>query len=334
MKTILPTVLLGIACAALGLGLYVSQGKLQDLDSDNQKLNQTITELEAENERLRTARSPDGIPVPVSKPAMTEVVEVAAAVPSPEDLSPEPVPEPKENPGERMMRSISKMMDNPTMNKVMEASQRGAVSALYEDLVDYLELEGEEKDYFMDLLVSRQMQNVDVGMKMMKGGLSEEEQKALGDELQETTELIKEEIAYFLNNEEDVAEWEFYEKTMGERMMLSQMDQALADSDEMLPFDTYRELLEAMSEEKEAFSFTGDLHDPDNTDLSAERFSVENLESFARDQDQLNVRFSERAKTMLSTRQFEAFSESLKTSTEMQRAQLEMAAQMFSGETE
>ena len=237
--------------------------------------------------------------------------------------------EQKPHSGRRMMRSISKMMENPTMNKVMEASQRGAFTALYENLMEYLQLNDDEKQYFLDLHVSRQMKSFNIGMKMRSGELSEEERKALAEELKQTSELVKEGMDYFLNNADDFAEWEFYEKTMGERMMLSQMDQELAESDAALSDETYRELLEMMHQEKKNFQFTSDLHDDQNMDMGAERFSKENLLNSANDIERLNGIISPRAQGILTPEQFTAFLESLKATTEMQQAQLEMAAQMF-----
>ena len=235
----------------------------------------------------------------------------------------------KETSGRRMMKSMAKMMDNPTMNKVMEASQRGAVGALYSDLMEYLDLNREETEYFMDLLMFRQMENVELGMKMMSGELSDEEKKVLTDGIKEAGEIVKERMETFLNNPEDFAEWEFYEKTMGERMMLSQVDQKLSAADATLSDEAYRELLGMMHEEKNSFQFTSNLHDDKNMDLSAERFSTENLQNFANDIERLNENITQRAQGMLTPEQFSAFSESLKTTTEMQQAQLEMAKQMF-----
>ena len=85
------------------------------------------------------------------------------AQPAQESVRPEVGMEPASR---RMMTSLSKMLDNPTMNKVMVASQRGALQALYGDLIESFEFTGEEGDYFMDLLMSRQMRQVDFGKKL------------------------------------------------------------------------------------------------------------------------------------------------------------------------
>ena len=72
-------------------------------------------------------------------------------------------------------------------------------------------------------------------------------------------------------------------KTMSERMMLSQLDQDLSGSGAELSDETYRELLGIMHDERENFNFSSDLTDQENTDISPERFSRQNLQNFAND---------------------------------------------------
>jgi hypothetical protein len=172
---------------------------------------------------------------------------------------------------------------------------------------------------------------MDLGMKMMAGDMSEEEKKTMAKELEEASETVKTEMEKFLNSPGDYDEFEFYEKTMGERMMLSSMDQKLAGSDAELSEESYREVLDMMYEEKKNFDFTSDLHDEENSDLSPERFSKENLESFANDMDELNKSILEQAQNILTPEQLKALADAIKSTAEMQKAQLEMAAQMFGG---
>ncbi|MDH3982492.1 MAG: hypothetical protein OES84_06265, partial [Kiritimatiellaceae bacterium] len=178
-------------------------------------------------------------------------------------------------------------------------------------------------------LMFRQMKQMDLGMKMLGGGLSDEEKEQMSNDLKEAGETVKTEMEAFLNNPDDFAEFEFYEKTMGERMMLSQMDAKLASSDASLSDETYKDLLGMMHDEKTNFDFTTDLNDEKNMDLSAERFSKDNLENFGNDMDQLNGNIIEKAKSMLTPEQLKAFEESIKATADMQKAQLEMAGQMF-----
>jgi len=217
------------------------------------------------------------------------------------------------------------------MNKMVEASQRGAVGAMYEDLINDLNLTGEEKEYFMDLLMFRQMTNMDAGMKMMGGNLSDEEKKELTDQIKEANELVKTEMKDFLNDEDDYSEFEFFEKTQGERMMLSQAEATLNGTDNAFSDETYRELLEMMHDEKKNFDFNSDLQDESNMNMSPERFSPQNIQSFVDDKGRLNETIFNKAQGILTAEQLEAFKDAVKMTADMQQAQMEMMSQMFGG---
>ena len=136
-------------------------------------------------------------------------------------------------------------------------------------------------------------------------------------------------MRYFLNSADDVAEWKFYEKTLQDRMMLSQVEQTLEESGAALSDQTYRQVLEAIHEEKTSYNFSSDLNDDENTDMSAERFGPENLQNYANDLKALDEKIADRVRAILTSEQFIAFMESQKANTEMLLAQLEMAGQMF-----
>lgn len=317
MKKQIPAALLAIICIILAIGLAGSK-------KENTRLKQQITELMSASETSVHAESE----TEVEEPLVAIKTDGPADNPSAEEAAPA---EEEKSAGRRMMSSMSKMMENPTMNKVMEASQRGAIGALYSDLIEYLDLNAEETKYFMDLLMHRQMKQMDLGMKMMSGDMSDEEKKKMTEEIEEAGETVKTEMEKFLNSPEDFDEFEFYEKTMGERMMLSSMDQNLAGSEAELSEETYREVLDMMYAEKQNFDFSSDLHDEKNTDLSPERFSKENIGSFANDMDELNKSIIEQAQDLLTAEQLKAFEEAINSTAEMQKAQMEMAAQMFGG---
>jgi len=235
---------------------------------------------------------------------------------------------------QRMMRNMSEMMKNPAMNKMMVASQKGALEAMYEDLVDYLVLDEKEKKYFIDLLLTRQMARVEAGMKLMGGNLSAEDRKALQEQMKEAGKTTREEMEYFLNSEEDISEWKFYEKTMAERMAISGLEQALAQAEIPLSEGVDRKLIEVMQDEKENFEFSTDLNDEEKMDTSAERFSEDNLKKFKQDIEDLDSLIAERVVELMSTPQFEQFLKSQEQMRQMKLSQLQMAAQMFARKKE
>lgn len=231
-----------------------------------------------------------------------------------------------------MMQSVSKMMENPAFNEMIEAQQKATMGVLYASYIDSLDLDPEQKDYFLNLLLSRQMFRAELSMKMMGGELSQAEIKALGNEMKKYDEEIGADIKHFLNSEDDWAEWEFYEKTLQERMAISGISSALAQAEIPIGPAEERRLIEVMAEEKEQYSFTSNLTDQENYDLSSERFSEENVAALAEDLEGLDASILQRATEILSAEQLAVFEKSQQQAREMQLSQIRMAAQMFSRE--
>lgn len=148
-------------------------------------------------------------------------------------------------------------------------------------------------------------------------------------EIADTIKLVEEEIELFLNNPEDFEEFKYYEETTNERQMLSGLEESLKGTDLVLSDETYRDLLYVMYDERTRFSYSTDLADSDNYDMSAERLSAENLNLLANDMRDLNNNIIESAKEILSPGQLDAFQKSMDSQVEQQLAAIEMAAQLF-----
>jgi hypothetical protein len=179
--------------------------------------------------------------------------------------------------------------------------------------------------------MNRQMVQTQVGLKMMSSGITEEESAALAQELEQSQVLFEEQMRDFLNNDDDYAEYEYYEKTMTERSVLSQMDEALAGTGAELSDQVYRDLVGVMYDERESFPFTSDLYDEDNTDLSPARFSSANVQNFANDLEALNEQIFQKAEPMLTREQYTAFVKTVNDTTKQQMVAIELAAQLLGG---
>ena len=320
MKKQIPAILLVLICIAL-VAMLQSQRK------ETARLSQKIAEMES-----ASAQEPTRIE---SAPAAEHPAEIVQAGVEDETqpLGETPVPEVegKKESNRRIMRDMMKTIgENPTINKMVEASQRGAVGALYADMIEHLGLDAEESQYFMDLLMHRQMAHVDMHMKMAAGNLTEEEILALREKTQQANETTRSEMENFLNNPEDFDEFEYYEETIGERMMLSQMDQKLGAA--ALSDDTYGEVLEIMYEERESYDWSTDLHDNENTDLSPERFSQENIQKHMADMKALGVLMDQRMQEILPPEQLAAWRESGAAMEALVGGQLIQANQAFGNE--
>lgn len=319
MKKQIPAIILALGSIILGFSLMKANQRIATLE--DQLASRTI----ANDQKFQSLeKEPDFQP-----PEKTTQRESGVQTSEEESaVNPEVVNNTLKN-QQRIMSSMANMRENPTINKMIEASQRGTIGALYSDMLEYLNLDAEETKYFMDLLMSRQMEQVDFGMKLMSGQLSEEDRKQMAEHLEVVNKDMLAQMETFLNNPNDYEEFQFYEKTIGERMALSQMDQKLADLEQPLSDDKYRELLNIMHSEKEDYTWSTDLHEQHNSDVSPERFSEENMQKHTDDIMQLNEAIIAQAARLLSPEQLEAFKTSLQATTDMQLAQFQMAGQLL-----
>ncbi len=320
---------LGIACVSLLSSDSMQRtssadGELAKLEAENASLRKTVEELE---EKLTLAElSKEGAEL-ARESAEHEATKLEERFAEMNEAMDEEASDIKEN-SERMMRNISEMMENPTMNKMVEAQQRATIKVLYEDLIASLGLEGEEQDYLMDLLVSRQMGNVDLAMKLMSGQLSEEDKKELQQQLVDNQKAIGEEIDYFLNSEEDSDFFKFYEKTMGARIAISGLEQTLQKMEMPLADGQSEDLIRIMHDTKKDFDFTRN-YDSDNYDLSPERFSDEAVTTHLSEMEAYDAEVANQVSGLLTPEQFEEFKKSQAQMRAMMQHQLEMAGQMF-----
>jgi hypothetical protein len=316
----LPLVLLAITCVALAVALQSQRkqnarlaGKIADMEAGLHEPAETGSSAAAERDHTEHAQA--------------TMEEDAAAL----EGGPATVSESEEENTKRVMRDMAKTIEeNPTINKMVEMSQRGAMGALYGDMIEYLGLDAEETEYFMELLMYRQMAHVDAHMKMMSGSLTDEEQQALQDKLGQVSETMRAEMENFLNDQEDFEEFEYYEETIGERMVLSQMDQQLGEA--ALPDETYRDVLAIMYEERSSYNWSTDLHDSEIRDLSPERFSQENIQKHIADMRAVGELMDMRMQEILTPEQLAAWRDSGLAMQALVEGQLIQANQMYSDE--
>ncbi len=319
------TLLLSLAVVGLGIVAYLQQQTIRDLRS----------QVHAQAVVAAVVAEPRTEPVSAAAAGRTAAspTPIAAAQPAAE-TAPVPATERREaTPTQRVMRDFAKMLENPQMNEVMQAGQRATLEVLYKDLFDAYQLSPEERKHFLELLMSRQMFRVETSMKMMGGNNSADEMKALGAEMKEYDQTVKREIETFLNDAEDAAAFDFYEKTMQERMTLSGVKAELAKAQSPLAEGLDRQLIDIMARQKAAHTFRSDLADENNYNLDASRFSQANISAFEQDLTELQGAIVGEARPILTADQLTIFSRTLQQSREMQLSQIRMAAQMFGGAT-
>lgn len=319
MKKQIPAIILALICMLLVF-------ERQSQQKENTRLLKKIASMESHQEKPGPVT-----PLSAADPSGKVVQTGGDDGSKPTDGAHAPGTNRTKESNRRIMRNMAKTIDeNPTINKMVEASQRGAVGALYSDMIAYLNLDEEETGYFMDLLMYRQMANVDAHMQMASGNLTEEEKQALLKATELANETTNTEVEKFLNDPYDFEEFQFYENTIGERMMLSQMDQKLGDS--ALSDEAYREVLEIMYDERESYDWSTDLHDNENRDLSPERFSRDNIQKHIADMMALGEQMDTRMQDLLTPEQLAAWRESGAAMQALIEGQLIQANQMFGSE--
>lgn len=168
---------------------------------------------------------------------------------------------------QRIMRALTDNLTNPGMNQAIWNQQRIVLSEKYRDLIKQLGLNGDEAEYFLDLLTARQMLYVNVGMKQMTGALTAEELQTLWQQTQLGIEPINKEIDSFLNNSSDSELMAYYERTEIERTAVDTLEKECERNGLQLPEGNREQLIALIMDEQEKVGF-GENFDGDFSKLT------------------------------------------------------------------
>lgn len=222
-------------------------------------------------------------------------------------------------------KTARKMWDNPAGRSMMNQGVKMAVGMFYQDFIDGLGLSREEADYFKTLLGREMSDQQELGMKML--GATDEERKALTDEISKRSKDAEEEIKKFLNSDEDFKKYTDYKNRLPERQQLDAIRATMSSKGVPLDAETETRLVDAMYRartETKAPDFSG----PGAMDELAKGNIVETFEkSWASQQEALNAEVGK----ILSGPQLAAFQEYQKQAKEMQMMGLKMAEKMMPG---
>ena len=228
------------------------------------------------------------------------------------------------------MAAMSEMMNSPQMKEMIAAQQKATFDIMYKGLFEKLGLEGDELEHFKTLLTNGQMANIEASMGLMNPKLPEEERAALLADLKKNQENLQSSIKEFLNDENDYKEYEFYSKTVGERMTISGLQTQLQSNN--IPLDPQQEdkLVHLMYEERTKVPFENDFHDQNNFDPTA--LNKDSLERFSEQNKIYQANLENRVGEVLTPEQSTVFIEQQKQAAAMQQMGLKMAIGMFGSE--
>jgi hypothetical protein len=332
MKNIVVVVLL-IATLGLGAGWLYQLNQTKQSAAKLAAQQQQVTDLEATaaaaetqsgrlREKLEAAQMESaanaGQAAQLSVALTNRIEEVIATLP--EETNSKPA-----NP-------LAEMFKSPEMREMIKSQQKtvlgGMVDKNYAAFFKSMNLSPEQSAAMKDLIMNKMLGDTEMGMEMMAGDLTPEQRTELADKAKERKQSLDQAIKDLLG-EENYTSYEAYEKTIPDRMAVSQIKDQLGEG-LALNIEQENLLIQAMSEERSGFKFTTDFNN--QTDFSgdfASRFTEENLNQFLQEQQRLNERYLNRAQTILSTEQYTAYQKSLIAQQEMTKMGMTMAVQMF-----
>lgn len=230
--------------------------------------------------------------------------------------------------GKGMGEMLGKMMKDPAMREMMREQQKAVINMMYAGLFKDLKLAPEEKDRLKELLTDSQMRNVENAQSLFgdqKDGAAGDATQAFADAKKQSDTEIK-----ALLGDERFAQFEDYQKNMGERMQLDQFKNQLAADQQPLREEQSAQLLQIMKEEKAALP---PVIPTDQTQApKKDSFTTENIEKQLKWMDDYNQRVLDRAGQVLTPEQLKQYQSFQQQQNSMQKLGLQMAKQMFGGE--
>ncbi len=217
---------------------------------------------------------------------------------------------------------LTKMTKDPEMRKAMAQQQRMGLNMIYSSLFKQLQIPPDQEQKLKDMLLEQQMANMSqAGALLDTGGNRAEAMQKLGDDQKQRQDQIKQ-----LIGDEKYAQFQDYNQTVGERMMLDQMGGDVALSPEQKD-----QLLGIVLEEKKN-SQINNSGDPTTSSKDFQNVigSPEAMDKLLAQQKQVNERVLERSGTILTPDQIRKLEPILNSQLEMQAAGAKMARQMFS----
>jgi hypothetical protein len=224
---------------------------------------------------------------------------------------------------------LSKMMQDPDTRKFIRDQQRMMMDQLYAPLIKKMGLTPDEAAKFKDLLADNTVKASEKASSMF-GDLASTNRAAMLETLTAQQKTFDEQLKAFLGDER-YAQYKDYQDTAAERMQLNAFKQQ-AGSDYPLNDQQTEALLAFMKEEKKNVAATTGLPLGDSNKDPAKLqalLSEDKMSELLQAQDTISQRVYERARTILSPDQLEAFGRFQTNQMQMMRMSMNMARRMF-----
>ena len=230
--------------------------------------------------------------------------------------------------GQGMGEMFEKMMKDPAMKEMLRSQQKSMMKTMYGSLFKELNLPAEQQKKLTDLLLDAQMSGVESAGDLFKGE-SEARTNAV-NAIAEKQKATQAQIKALLGDEK-YAQYEDYQKTIADRMVLNQFQQQSAGTDTELRDDQMQRLIGLIKEER---AKTPPIIDEDPGKSMENLQKVFNTELFDKQmqwQEDLNKRVLERADGVLTPEQLKEYADFQASQFNMMKLGMQMAREMFKG---
>ena len=233
---------------------------------------------------------------------------------------------PKKNP----MAQLAEMMKTPAMRDMITAQQKQAVEMNFGDLIKHFNLSPAERDQFVKLLTERQLNQMDIGLKIMGGNLTADDRAALGQQSKDANAATDAQIQQFLNDDADYAYYQTYVQQQPERMQLSTLNTQLTKAGIPLDPSQTDNLASVMYDARKNFKFTTDYSDPTAL-TSPNALTEQSVQTYEQQKEQLDSQIVEQVTPLLTPDQLDIFKQNQTQMRQLTQMGFNMSRQMLGG---
>lgn len=299
--------------AALTAERDAARGAEKSARDDTAPLRENIERLTAERDRLKSQQPSPALAADSAKPAANP-----------------PDPKKSDDAGKSMMGGLAKMFQTEDGKKMLRSQTAMVVKMQYTDLAKKLNLSPQEAEPIMGLLADRQVALAGDSFATFSGETMDEAKlKEISEKSKATHKEYDAKLKAALGDER-FEQLNTYDRTIGERMMMAQIEPQFAAAGAPLEPAQKDELLQIMSDERLKSPPTA--FDPNNKDPGAVFNALKDdaaVDKWMQQQQDFQNRVLQAATKTLSPDQINTLQQGFQQQAEMQKFGLKMSREMF-----
>jgi hypothetical protein len=184
-----------------------------------------------------------------------------------------------------------------------------------------------------DLIINKFMSGGEMAAAAMAGQLNSAQLREQSAQVNAQQTAFEGQIKQLLGDD-NYARYQAYGKNLSERLAVTGLEDQLAGGPKAVKPEQEQQLIQAMMEERQNFNFTTDFSDQSKlTGNIASYYTADRIRQYQQELEDLNRRYLERAQSILSPDQIEAFQTSLASQAAMQASGLQVTAKFIAANT-